>query len=72
MTADTPELIALLDEFVIKFIVIDSDGNLQTYKLIKLVGKGGSSKVFKAKDSHGDTYAVKVIRKDKNLSYEAS
>lgn len=37
------------------------------FALEKLLGKGGSSKVFLAKDSEGNKYAIKAIRKDKNF-----
>ena len=34
-------------------------------ELVKVLGKGGSSKVFLAKDALNNKYAIKVIRKDK-------
>lgn len=43
-----------------------------SYKLISLLGKGGSSKVFKAADENGLEVAIKVIRKDKKFDYETS
>jgi len=38
------------------------------YQLTRILGSGGSSKVFLATDSSNCACAVKVIRKDKNLS----
>ena len=35
------------------------------FELVKILGKGGSSKVFLAKDALDNKYAIKVIRKDK-------
>lgn len=37
------------------------------FELVKLLGKGGSSKVFLARDSEGNKCAIKAIRKDKNF-----
>lgn len=37
-----------------------------TYELIKVLGKGGSSKVFLATTASGQRVAVKAIRKDKS------
>lgn len=42
------------------------------YKLIKVLGKGGSSKVFLAHDSQGNAFAIKAIRKDKQYDYHTS
>lgn len=43
----------------------------QKFILEKCIGKGGSSRVYLANDPHTDTaYAIKVIRKDKQFSYE--
>jgi len=36
------------------------------FVLLKVLGKGGSSKVFLAQDSQGNKFALKAIRKDKN------
>jgi serine/threonine protein kinase len=44
----------------------------ETYELIKIIGKGGSSKVFLAQDDSQNYYAIKALRKDKNLSAQAS
>lgn len=44
----------------------------ETYELIKVLGKGGSSKVFLARDESKNLYAVKALRKDKNFTSEAS
>ncbi|CAI2374546.1 unnamed protein product [Moneuplotes crassus] len=38
------------------------------YKVIKVVGKGGSSKVILATDPEGNKVAIKVIRKDKKYT----
>ena len=35
------------------------------FELVKVLGKGGSSKVFLARDSQNNKWAIKVIRKDK-------
>lgn len=40
------------------------------YRLIKLLGKGGSSKVFLAEDNQGAKYAIKALRKDKNFDHD--
>mmetsp|Transcript_14678 Transcript_14678/g.12919 ORF Transcript_14678/g.12919 Transcript_14678/m.12919 type:complete len:312 (+) Transcript_14678:243-1178(+) len=42
------------------------------YSILKVVGKGGSSKVFKVKDENDKVFAIKVIRKDKNFGYDPS
>jgi len=42
------------------------------YQLTKLLGKGGSSKVFLAQDSTGSPVAIKAIRKDKKYSSDTS
>lgn len=36
----------------------------------KILGQGGSSKVFLTEDDSHRQYAVKILRKDKNYSYE--
>lgn len=40
------------------------------FSLQKVLGQGGSSKVFLASDSDSQKYAVKVLRKDKNYSFD--
>lgn len=40
------------------------------FEIGQQIGKGGSSYVFSASDYNGDSYAVKIIRKDKNYSHE--
>lgn len=42
------------------------------YEISKLIGMGGSSKVFLAQNSFGKKVAIKAIRKDKNYSKSAS
>lgn len=42
------------------------------FSLLKILGKGGSSKVFLAQDSQGAKYALKAIRKDKNYESHAA
>jgi serine/threonine protein kinase len=41
-----------------------------TYTLQKVIGRGGSSKVFSAIDREGHTYALKTIRRDKEYTSE--
>ena len=38
------------------------------FKLVSYLGKGGSSKVFLAKDKLRNKYAIKIVRKDKKYS----
>lgn len=42
------------------------------FELLKVLGKGGSSKVFLAKDSYDYKCAIKVIRKDKNYPQQSA
>jgi serine/threonine protein kinase len=42
------------------------------FELTKILGKGGSSKVFLANNSQGDQVAIKAIRKDKRYSASAA
>jgi serine/threonine protein kinase len=36
----------------------------------KILGQGGSSKVYLAHDENEQKYAVKILRKDKNYGYK--
>lgn len=40
------------------------------FELLREIGKGGSSRVFSARDSDGNHFAIKIIRKDKCYSKE--
>jgi serine/threonine protein kinase len=40
------------------------------FTLRKFLGQGGSSVVYLATDEEGEGYAVKILRKDRNYSYE--
>ena len=42
------------------------------FRLISYLGKGGSSKVFLAKDELGFNWAIKIIRKDKNYPVDVA
>lgn len=42
------------------------------FELTKILGKGGSSKVFLANDLEGKNVAIKAIRKDKNYAESAA
>lgn len=42
------------------------------FVLSKVLGKGGSSKVFLAQDSENNKWAIKAIRKDKGIIQEAA
>ena len=40
------------------------------FQVKKILGQGGSSKVFLVEDDSQKQYAVKILRKDKNYGYE--
>jgi serine/threonine protein kinase len=40
------------------------------FTLKKILGQGGSSRVYLATDNNDQQYAVKILRKDKKYSYE--
>ena len=44
----------------------------EEFSLLKILGKGGSSKVFLAQDTQGARYALKAIRKDKNYASQTA
>jgi len=41
-----------------------SEGGLSKYSLLRTIGKGTMSNVFLARDSKGNSFAVKILRKD--------
>lgn len=43
---------------------------IDKFEVIKTLGQGGSSKVFQVKNEQDEYFAAKVLRKDKNYSYQ--
>jgi serum/glucocorticoid-regulated kinase 2 len=44
---------------------------LDNFSLLKVIGKGAFGKVFLSKNKEGEIFAMKRIRKDKVLRYQA-